>query len=132
MTSMTFDAVDADKLRAEFHEARRVAALRARWDIDDPKAPPDACRYCERYWQRRARSQLDGHAACIVTDDFKRRIGEILRSPSMTYALVAKTIGATPGMVTSWAFSAGVVGPLSHSLRQRKTSSTSEGWAGES
>jgi hypothetical protein len=118
---MTDQSITAARLRDEFYEARRIAALQARWDFNDPKAPSDACRYCGRYWQRRAGSQLDGHAACIVTPDFKRSIGEILRSPSMTYALVAKMIGATSGMVTSWAFSAGVAGPLSHPLRRGMT-----------
>ena len=114
------DAPRLDALRDEFYAARLAASQRARWDASDPGAPPDACRYCGRHWQRRAGSRLDGHAACIVGEDFKRRVGELLRSPAVTYAAVAEAVGVTPGVVQSWAYSAGVAGPLSHLLRRRR------------
>jgi hypothetical protein len=108
--------LDVEALRAEFFVAKQTALYRARW-ADGPVAPSDVCCYCGRYWQQRVGSRLDGHAACIVPDDFKRRIGELLRSPLVTYAVVAEVLGVTPGIVRSWAFSAGVVGPTTHKLR---------------
>jgi hypothetical protein len=96
--------IDAVALRDEFNVARRVVAQRARWDASDPGAPPDTCRYCGRHWRRWSGSQLDGHAACIVTEDFKRHVKQVLRSPTVTYAAVAVAIGVTPAVVRSWTF----------------------------
>ena len=100
----------------EFLEARRSALQLARWASCDP--PIDTCRYCGRYWRCVANSRLDGHAACIVGIDFKRHVGELLRSPLVTYKNVAEVIGVTPAVVRSWSFSAGVTGPVSHRLRK--------------
>jgi len=111
--------VDLDALRVAFAAARSSASLRARWSADDPSLPSDTCRYCGKFWRQRFGSQLDGHAACLVTEDFKHRVGAVLRSsPQMTYALVAEIIGVTPGCVRSWAFSAGIAGPTGHALRR--------------
>lgn len=107
-------------LRNAFWEARRTAALGARWAADDPGAPPDACRYCGRNRRLFAGSRLDGHAACVVGMDFKLRVGELLRSPLVSYKAVAAVIGVTPGVVRSWAFSVGIAGPISHRLRRVK------------
>jgi hypothetical protein len=112
--------LDAAALRDEYRLSNLVASQRARWCADDPGADPNTCRYCGLYWRRWPGSKLDGHAACIVTEDFKRRVGEILRSPTVTYAEVAAAIGTTPGVVRSWAFSAGIAGPVGHSLRRAR------------
>ena len=113
------ESVNAEALRREFFTAKQIAIHQARWGIDGPGVPPDVCRYCGQHWQHRIGSRLDGHAACIVPEDFKRRIGELLRSPLVTYATIADVLDVTSGIVRSWAFSAGIVGPTVHKLRQR-------------
>lgn len=118
MLTAAADVFDAGSLRDAYFADRRITSQRARWDASDPGAPPNACRYCGRHWQLRAGSQLDGHAACIVTRSFKERVGQILRSPAVKYADVAEAIGVTPGIVRSWAYAVGVAGPLSHRLRR--------------
>ena len=106
-------------LLAAFYAAKDAIAQRALWKPDDPTLPLGTCRYCGKSWQKWARSKLDGHAACIVTEDFKRRVGAVLKaSPRLTYATIAKLLGVTPGIVRSWAFSAGVAGPIGHTLRR--------------
>lgn len=110
----SFDVV---ALRAEYQAARLLAQQQALWDESDPKCPLRTCRYCGRRWQPFAGSRLDGHAACRVGEVFKRRVGEILRSPTVTYAEVAEALGVTSGVVRSWAYAAGVAGPVSYSLR---------------
>lgn len=95
--------IDAAELRAEFAAAKQRAREGAVWDLNDPKFPPETCAYCGQYRQARAGCVLDGHAACIVTDDFKRRVAEVLdSSPLMTYATVAEMLGVGPGTITSW------------------------------
>lgn len=101
MSSPPFDPA---ALREAFHSANRVASQRARWCADDPGADLDTCRYCGRRWRRWAGSTLDGHAACIVTDDFKQRLCEVLRSPRVTYQAIADAIGVTPAVIRSWTY----------------------------
>lgn len=94
--------IDDATLRDEFHRSNLVASQRARWCADDPGAESNTCRYCGRHWRRWRGSTLDGHAACVVTDDFKQRLVELLRSsPRMTYAAIADVIGVSP-VVRSW------------------------------
>jgi hypothetical protein len=83
-----------------------VASQRARWCADDPGADLNTCRYCGKHWRRWAGSKLDGHAACIVTGDFKHRLVILLRSPTVTYQAiaVADAIGVTPAVVRSWTY----------------------------
>jgi hypothetical protein len=99
--AMTFDAAT---LADEFRLANLVASQRARWCADDPGAEPNTCRYCGRHWRRWAGSKLDGHAACIVTEDFKLHLCVLLRSPRVTYQAIAGAIGVTPAVVRSWTF----------------------------
>lgn len=107
------------ELLAAFYIAKDLIAQRALWKSDDPTLPLGICRYCGKSWQKWARSKLDGHAACIVTEDFKRHVGAVFRaSPRLTYATIAELLGVTPGIVRSWAFSAGVSGPIGHALRR--------------
>jgi hypothetical protein len=94
---------DPGTLRDEFRLSNLVASQRARWCADDPSAPPLTCRYCGKHWRRWTGSKLDGHAACIVTDDFKQKLSEILRSPTVSYQEVADAIGVTPSVVRAWA-----------------------------
>lgn len=98
---MTFDPA---ALRDSFHVSNLVASQHALWPPGDPEADPDKCRYCGDYWRRWAGSKLDGHAACIVTDDFKRRILELLRPSTVTYRAVAEALGVSISVVRSWTF----------------------------
>jgi len=77
---------------------------RAQWCEGHPGIPPNTCRYCARHWRQWAGSKLDGHAACIVTPDFKQRLIEILRSPAVTFQAVASVIGVSTSIVRSWTF----------------------------
>lgn len=96
---------DAAALREAYRLSNLVASQRARWCADDPGAEPNTCRYCGRYWRRWLGSTLDGHAACVVTADFKQRLAALLRSsPRMTYAVIAGAIGVSPSVVRSWTF----------------------------
>jgi hypothetical protein len=95
--------IDAASLRDEFRVSNLVASQSARWCADDPGALPDTCRYCGKHWCRWAGSKLDGHAACIVTDDFKRQLAALLRhSPDVTYQAVANAIGVSLAVVRAW------------------------------
>jgi hypothetical protein len=94
---VTFDTA---ALRDEFRFSNMTASQRALWCADYPGAEPNTCRYCGRYWRRWAGSKLDGHAACIVTDDFKKHLAVLLRSP--TYQAIADAIGVSPAVVRSW------------------------------
>ena len=98
MTESPFDAV---ALRDEFRLSNLVASQRARWCTDDPGAPPNTCRYCGRHWRRWHGSKLDGHAACFVTEDFKKHLVELLRSPTVTYQAIGEAIGMTLSVVRS-------------------------------
>lgn len=96
---MTFDA---SALRDEFRFSNMVASQGAKWCSDYPGAEPNTCRYCGRWWRQWAGSKLDGHAACIVTKDFKQRVTDLLRSPTVSYQSIAKAIGVSPAVVRSW------------------------------
>jgi len=106
---------DAAVLREEFLAARRLAQQQALGD----SARSGICRYCGQTWHPFAGSRLDGHAACLVGKSFKLRVGELLRMPTVTYAAVAEVLGVSYGVVRSWAYSAGVAGPVDHLLRRR-------------
>lgn len=95
---------DAAALRDEFRFANMTKSQRALWCRDFPGADPNTCRYCGRFWRQWAGSKLDGHAACIVTDDFKRRLVDLLRDPHVTYKQIADAIGVTIAVVRSWTY----------------------------
>ena len=93
---------DARELRDAFRFSNMTMSQLALWCRDYPGAEPNTCRYCGKHWRQWVGSKLDGHAACIVTEDFKRRLGELLRSPKVTYQAIAEAIGVTPAVVRSW------------------------------
>ncbi len=95
---------DAVALRDDFRFANMTKSQLALWCSGYPGAEPDTCRYCGRHWRQWAGSKLDGHAACIVTDDFKRRLVDLLRDPHVTYKQLADAIGVTPAVVRSWTY----------------------------
>lgn len=96
--------IDAVALRDEFRYANMAASQRALWCSGHPGAEPNTCRYCGRHWRQWAGSKLDGHAACIVTEDFKQHLMVLLRAPEVTYAAIANVIGVTPSVVRSWTY----------------------------
>lgn len=98
---MTFDAV---KLRDAYRFSNMSASQRALWCSGYPGAEPDTCRYCGKHWRQWTGSKLDGHAACVVTNDFKQQLVELFRDPRVTYKAVADAIGVTPAVVRSWTF----------------------------
>lgn len=118
-------AIDDDacaELFVAFHVSSTTASQRALWGPDHPALPPGTCRYCGKPRQKWTGSKLDGHAACIVTENFKRRVGLVLRSsPRLTYKDIAKLLDVTPGIVRSWAFTAGVAGPIQKTVNRQKT-----------
>lgn len=99
--------IDAASLRDAFRFSNMAASQRALWCSGYPGAEPDTCRYCGKHWRQWAGSKLDGHAACVVTDDFKRQLAELLRSsPHVTYKAIADAIGMTASVVRSWTYPA--------------------------
>lgn len=109
---MTFDAA---ALRDDFRFSNMTMSRRALWCSGYPGAEPNTCRYCGKHWQPWAGSKLDGHAACLVTEDFKQRVGDLLRSsPTVTYGKIAEAIGVSAAVVRSWTY------PI-RAVRQRRT-----------
>ena len=99
------EAPELRDLRDRFRWANHDAGLRALWCAGYPGAEPNTCRYCGKHWRQWAGSKLDGHAACLVTEDFKRHLAELLRSsPTMTYATIADAIGVSKDVVRSWTY----------------------------
>jgi hypothetical protein len=97
--------IDGMALRDAFRFSNMSASQRALWCRDYPGAEPNTCRYCGKHWRQWVGSKLDGHAACIVTEDFKHRLKEMLdSSPTVTYASIAKEIGVTIAVVRSWTY----------------------------
>jgi hypothetical protein len=96
--------IDAASLRDAFHISNTIASQRARWCAGDPGADPKLCRYCGKAWRKWPGSRLDGHAACIVTADFKQQLKEFLRPATVTYKQVADAIGVSESVVRSWTF----------------------------
>jgi hypothetical protein len=104
VTVLTLTA-DGITLRDAFRFSNMTASQRALWCSDYPGAEPNTCRYCGKHWRQWAGSKLDGHAACIVTEDFKQRLAELFRaSPGMTYTAVASAIGVSPSVLRSWIY----------------------------
>lgn len=95
---------DAAALRDAFRHSNMTKSQRALWCAGFPGATPNTCRYCGKHWRQWAGSKLDGHAACIVTEDFKEHLREILCSPHVTYQLLANAIGVSTSVIRSWTF----------------------------
>ena len=105
MLTVSNDVFDASALRDSYRFSNMSASQRALWCSGHPGAEPNTCRYCGRHWRQWVGSKLDGHAACIVTDDFKQKVAELLRSsPTITYQAIAAAIGVTPAVVRSWTY----------------------------
>jgi len=97
--------LDEAKWRDAYRISNMSASQRARWCADDPGAEPNTCRYCGRHWRKWTGSKLDGHAACVVTADFKQQLAEMMRScPDVTFLAVARALGVSPAVVQSWTY----------------------------
>lgn len=97
--------LDTSKLRDAYRFSNMSASQRALWCSGFPGAEPNTCRYCGKHWRQWTGSKLDGHAACVVTNDFKRELANLLRSsPAVTYRSVAEALGVTPSVVRSWTY----------------------------
>lgn len=97
--------VDGIPLRDAYRFSNTSASQRALWCSGYPGAEPNTCRYCGRHWRQWTGSKLDGHAACVVTKDFKQRLADLFRSsPGLTFRTIADAIGVTPAVVRSWTF----------------------------
>lgn len=96
-----------------------VAMSRADLDRDEPPGPctpsPDvsspgapsipsrSCRYCGKHRGSWAGSRLDGHALCVVGDEFKVFVGQQMRAHCrLTYAVVAQAVGVSHSVVRAW------------------------------
>lgn len=96
--------IDGVALRDAYRYANMVTSQRTLWCSGHPGAEPNTCRYCGKHWRQWAGSKLDGHAACIVTEEFKGQLVVLLRSPHVTYNAIAEAIGVTPSVVRSWTY----------------------------
>lgn len=95
--------IDLAEIRDRFRSERSSQSRCAKWCADHP-AYPDLCRFCGRRWIKWAGSKLDGHAKCIVGDDFKAWLRDQLRDPRLTYVAVADACDVSPAIVRSWTF----------------------------
>lgn len=96
--------VTLTELRDRYRWACNAASVRALWCRDYPGAEPNTCRYCGKHWRQWFGSKLDGHSKCIVDEEFKAWLRELLRDPKLTYEKIAKAIDVTPSVVRSWTF----------------------------
>lgn len=64
---------------------------------------PFVCRYCNSYWRPVAGTLLDGHAACVVSDEFKTRLAAVMRwHPEFGYHVVSAALGVSYATVRAW------------------------------
>jgi hypothetical protein len=96
--------IDLVALRDAFVASRCTASNNARRPSGDPCIKPATCRYCGKHWKAYAGSKIDGHAACIVTEDFKQVLYQAIRSSSVSYQAIADAFGVTPSVIRSWTF----------------------------
>lgn len=101
MTDEELQAMLAE-IRERFHHERMVTSQRAKWRADYPGAELNTCRFCGKHWRKWAGSKLDGHAKCIVGEDFKRWLGELAGDPMITYSLIGEACGVTISVAQSW------------------------------
>ena len=80
---------------ADHAECQRAARLPS-------KTPPTTCRYCGKYWRYWQGSKLEGHAQCMVSDEFKRYMSVLLGSPHVTYQIIADALGVSVSTVRAW------------------------------
>lgn len=63
---------------------------------------PAICRYCGKGRVAYPNSKLDGHGACMVSPEFKRRLALALRDPRITYELLAEAFDVGVSTIRAW------------------------------
>lgn len=95
--------VTIESLRKLYEADRALTSFHAYWDVGDPDAPPNLCRYCGKHWARWVGSKLDGHSACMVTDDFRQTLRELCWGhPEFTHKVLAEALGVSCSVVRMW------------------------------
>jgi hypothetical protein len=90
-----------EALVVRFREARQVA-IRFR-KYPSYAVPLDTCQYCGKPWKRWAGSTLDGHTSCMVSDDFKAHLRQVLSGNArLTYRLVGQAFELSSSVVRAW------------------------------
>jgi hypothetical protein len=80
-------------------ERERTSAM----PIAEPDGAPPHCRYCGKHWRHWAGSKLDGHAQCIVGDQFKRSVARVFYSdPRISIWTIANALGVSYSVVRAW------------------------------
>jgi hypothetical protein len=92
-----------EQLRRRYEFDRMLTSAHAYWDADDPNAPANTCRYCGRHWLKWFGSKLDGHASCVVTDDFKQILHDrVWHAADITIVAAATALGVSESVMRSW------------------------------
>ena len=90
-----------DELPQALASARAAASAAAQFSAGE--APPRTCRYCGRFWTWQGASNNDGHAACLVTESFRRALEELWRSsPTMNMQALASMCGTSKATINAW------------------------------
>ncbi len=90
-----------DELPAAFAAARTTASGAARFAPG--KAPAHTCRYCGEFWSYYGASNNDGHAVCIVPEEFRRAVEKMWRySPTLNMQTIAGVCGVSKKTINAW------------------------------
>lgn len=61
------------------------------------------CPYCGKFWIRVQNSQLDGHAKCLTSPEFREQYARLMAGNGwLTYAKVAETLGVSISVARAW------------------------------
>lgn len=80
----------------EFALAREAANHAALYTT--AAVPPNTCRYCGAYWHPFNGSALDGHAKCLISTEFQRRLA-LVPGPQLK---LAAQLGVTLSVLRAW------------------------------
>lgn len=89
-----------DALRAAYDEDRARRCLAAAPLAD---TPPAVCRYCGHHRWSLPGSRLDGHAHCVVSDEFKLRVFNLLNAhPAISFRIAGEALDVDIVNVRAW------------------------------
>lgn len=97
MSEISEVAVALESLRWSYTSDRQM-----RDAMHEPETSPRLCRYCGKARQLYANSRLDGHAACVVSESFKRQLATAMKDPRLNYELLARALGVSSMTIRSW------------------------------
>jgi hypothetical protein len=84
------------ELRASYDADRSIA-------VDNAVAGPNRCRYCGKHWIPFARSGIDGHVACVVSEAFRAQLLAVTRQrPGPIVRELAAVLGVSESVVRGW------------------------------